>query len=139
MFLNVLTSYGFKHIIIMVIHFHNNLFWKLKSLALHCRLFLLFISRHTCQRGHIMAHTDMLLKGPYTCFNVQKGLSHTACAAEPLFTLCLKPEPSLLKLQKHKQTENLLCGISLLHNSPPGAHFSMITHRLQYRHRFLDY
>ena len=53
------------------------------------------------------------LKGPYyanvqvnisilclymsPCFNVQKALyfSHTACAAAPLFTLCLKPEPSL--------------------------------------------
>ena len=32
------------------------------------------------------------------CFNVQKALyfSHNACAAAPLFTLCLKPEPSLL-------------------------------------------
>jgi len=32
------------------------------------------------------------------CFNVQKALylSHTTCAAAPLFTLCLKPEPSLL-------------------------------------------
>ena len=32
------------------------------------------------------------------CFNVQKGLyfSHTASAAAPLFTLCLKPEPSLI-------------------------------------------
>ena len=37
-----------------------------------------------------------LLMSP--CFNVQKALyfSHTACAAAPLFTLCLKPEPSLL-------------------------------------------
>ena len=36
----------------------------------------------------------------FTCTNVQKGLyfSHTACAAAPLFTLCLKPEPSLLWL-----------------------------------------
>ena len=34
------------------------------------------------------------------CFDVQKALhfSHTACAAAPLFTLCLKPEPSLLWL-----------------------------------------
>ena len=34
------------------------------------------------------------------CFNVQKALyfSHTACAASPLFTLCLKSEPSLLWL-----------------------------------------
>ena len=34
------------------------------------------------------------------CFNVQKALyfSHTACVAAPLFTLCLKPEPSLLWL-----------------------------------------
>ena len=32
------------------------------------------------------------------CFNVQKALyfSHTVCAAAPHFTLCLKPEPSLL-------------------------------------------
>ena len=36
----------------------------------------------------------------FTCFNIKKGLyfSHTACAAAPLFTLCLKPEPSLLWL-----------------------------------------
>ena len=35
------------------------------------------------------------------CFSVQKALyfSRTACAAAPLFTLCLKPEPSLLKAQ----------------------------------------
>jgi len=34
----------------------------------------------------------------FTCFNVQKALylSHTACAAAPLFTLCLKAERSLL-------------------------------------------
>ena len=34
------------------------------------------------------------------CFHVLKALyfSHTACAAAPLFTLCLKPEPSLLWL-----------------------------------------
>ena len=34
------------------------------------------------------------------CFNVQKALyfSHTPCAAAPLFTLCLKPETSLLRL-----------------------------------------
>ena len=32
----------------------------------------------------------------FPCFNVQKGLyfSHTACAAAPLFTLGLKPDPS---------------------------------------------
>ena len=36
----------------------------------------------------------------FTRFNVQKPLycSHTACAAASLFTLCLKPEPSLLWL-----------------------------------------
>ena len=46
-----------------------------------------------------------MLKGTYYAhfqvridFNIQKDLycSHTACAAAPLFTLCLKPEPSLL-------------------------------------------
>ena len=36
----------------------------------------------------------------FPCLNVQKALYyfHTACAAAPLFTLCLKPEPSLLWL-----------------------------------------
>ena len=34
----------------------------------------------------------------FPCFNVQKTLyfSHTACAAAPLFTLCLKPESALI-------------------------------------------
>ena len=36
----------------------------------------------------------------FPCSNVQKALylSHTACGAAPLFTLCLKPEPSLFWL-----------------------------------------
>ena len=49
---------------------------------------------------HFQVHICMLL---LYCdmspgFNVQKALyfSHTACTAAPLFTLCLKPEPSLL-------------------------------------------
>ena len=45
----------------------------------------------------------MFLLSP--CFDVQKDLyfSHTACAAAPLFTLCLKPESSLLWLVNREE------------------------------------
>ena len=55
-----------------------------------------------CYNAHLQVHISFvcLYCDVLTCFNVQKALyfSHTACAAAPLFTLCLKPEPSLLWL-----------------------------------------
>ena len=71
----------------MLKYFNANLFKKVVKEDILCSF-----SGHNCI---LSLYCDMS-----PCFNVQKALyfSHTAYAEEPLFTLCLKPEPSLLWL-----------------------------------------
>jgi len=52
-------------------------------------------------KGPYYAHFHICMLCLYTVLNVQKGMyfSHTACAAAPLFTLCLKPTKRLFPNQ----------------------------------------
>ena len=79
-------------------HLSGTWIWIWKDLELRRRYFS-STQFGTCLRFTSLWQYSEMSPGEFMspCFNVQKALyfSHTACAAAPLFTLCLKPQPSL--------------------------------------------